>query len=56
MSLALRNSKSTNIMKRNRISIVALLAITLILSSCSNKDHPKKCNGNRGTKVPMGVI
>ena len=40
----------------SRISIVVLLIISLFLASCSNKNHPKKCNGKRGSKVPMGVI
>jgi preprotein translocase subunit SecG len=43
-------------MKITRLLTVIFLAATLLLSSCANSNHPKKCNGKRGTKVPMGVI
>ncbi len=43
-------------MNRIRISIVVFTGICLFFMSCSNSQHPKKCNGSRGTKVPMGVI
>ncbi len=43
-------------MKLLRFSFVVFFAAALLFSSCSNKNHPRKCNGKRGTKVPMGVI
>jgi hypothetical protein len=42
-------------MKRIRIPFLWLMMVSLLFASCANK-HPKKCNGKRGTKVPMGVI
>jgi hypothetical protein len=50
------NFKLFTIMKIIRFSIVMLFASVLFLSSCSYKDHPKKCNGKRGTRVEMGTI
>ncbi len=42
-------------MKKTTIFGLALLFITMIaLSSCGG--GPKKCNGKRGIRTPMGVM
>lgn len=36
--------------------LLSLLLFTLILASCTNGRHARKCNGKRGERVPMGII
>jgi len=36
--------------------IAILMIIALFVSSCASSTHVRKCNGQRGVKVPMGVL
>jgi hypothetical protein len=37
-------------------SILAMTLILMLTTACGSKNHPRKCNGTRGTRVPMGVL
>lgn len=43
-------------MKTKSSVFLIMMAGLLLLASCSNSQHPKKCNGKRGTRVPMGIL
>ncbi|MBX7181265.1 MAG: hypothetical protein K1X82_04055 [Bacteroidia bacterium] len=33
-----------------------ILLAAMLFSSCSSQGHVRKCDGSRGTRVPMGVL
>jgi len=35
---------------------ILYLALLCLLASCSSSQYATKCNGKRGTRVPMGVL
>jgi hypothetical protein len=42
-------------MRTRSILLLALMAV--LLGSCATtQSHPRKCNGQRGTRTPMGVM
>ncbi|MGE0636201.1 MAG: hypothetical protein AB7G44_13705 [Bacteroidia bacterium] len=36
--------------------IAIIIIIGFVAASCSSSGHVRKCNGQRGTKVPMGTL
>jgi hypothetical protein len=36
--------------------IAIFIIIGFVAASCSSAGHARKCNGQRGTKVPMGTL
>lgn len=36
--------------------IAIFIIIGFIAASCASSGHVRKCNGQRGTKVPMGIL
>ncbi len=36
--------------------IAILLIIAFVSGSCASSKYARKCNGQRGVKVPMGVL
>lgn len=48
-------------MRKSSFSVLAarfllIMALLLSIGSCASSSYARKCNGTRGTRVPMGVM